>query len=57
MPEPEALKGFQVGISRFLDFSSLVNNTTHHDHRVSYLQAQLKRTLRQRRSAYYTDLV
>ena len=38
MPEPEALKGFQVGISRFLDFSSLVDNTTHHDYRVSYLQ-------------------
>ena len=57
MPEPETLKGFQVGISRFLDFSSLVDNTTHHDHRVSHSQAQLKRTLQQRRSAYYTDLV
>ena len=28
MPEPEALKGFQVEISRFLDFSSLLDNTT-----------------------------
>ncbi len=28
MPEPEAMKGFQVGISRFLDFSSLVDTTT-----------------------------
>lgn len=25
---PEAMKGFQVGISRFLDFSSLVDITT-----------------------------
>lgn len=57
MPEPEALKDFQVGISRFLDFSSLVDSTTHHDHRVSHSQAQLKRTLQLRRSAYYTDLV
>ena len=36
MPEPEALKGFQVEISRFLDFSSLVNNTTRRDHSVSH---------------------
>jgi len=37
MPEPEALKGFQVGMSRFLDFSSLVDNTTPRDRRVSHM--------------------
>ncbi|MCQ5025167.1 hypothetical protein, partial [Bifidobacterium adolescentis] len=36
LPEPEALIGFQVGISRFLDFSSLEDNTTPRDQRGSH---------------------
>ena len=40
--EPEAITGFQVGLPRFLDFSSLVDNTTARDPRVSRYRAAVR---------------